>query len=147
MKYFVVFLKRLDSTMQNGPYTSFLSCRSMCIHADRTDLWSGSRMNTIRTEILLDADHPLYASHFPGSPCTPGSLIIHGLVQLLKQLSETAAFLQTLIQEALHYSLSCYAISIPNTPHFPHTSVIHICRESLLKFKYTMPDNRRIIWL
>ena len=42
-------------------------------------------MNTIRTEILLDASHPLYASHFPGSPCTPGSLIIHGLVQLLQE--------------------------------------------------------------
>ena len=46
-------------------------------------------------EAIVEADHPLFADHFPGSPLLPGSLMIELAAQLSGPLAEEFAHART----------------------------------------------------
>ncbi|MDR0815027.1 MAG: 3-hydroxylacyl-ACP dehydratase [Bacteroidales bacterium] len=48
-----------------------------------TDVQTGD--NSANYRLKLNADHPVYAAHFPGNPITPGVCII----QMVKELAES----------------------------------------------------------
>ncbi|GHT24647.1 3-hydroxyacyl-ACP dehydratase [Bacteroidia bacterium] len=59
-----------------------------------TDVQTGA--NTARYSVQLNAEHPVYAAHFPGNPITPGVCIIQMVKELVESFRQQTLFLKKL---------------------------------------------------